>query len=70
MDIVVWLIVNVLFSILQDCGMHCYVRHTLSVTHYVFMLLFPCWQTWQGRAKLFNMPAMCAVMYVQQLLCA
>jgi hypothetical protein len=39
MDIVaVWLIDIVFFSFLQDCGMHCYVGHTLPVTHYLFTL--------------------------------
>jgi hypothetical protein len=33
MDIIaVWLDI-VLSPFLQDCGMHCYVVHTLSVTH-------------------------------------
>jgi hypothetical protein len=45
--------------------MHCYVRHKLSVTYYLFVLFF-CWQTWQGRANVFItrcMRAMCALMY-------
>jgi hypothetical protein len=33
----VWLI-DIVFSFLQDYGMHCYVGHALSVTQYLFTL--------------------------------
>jgi hypothetical protein len=36
---------------LQDCGMQCYVDHTLSATRCLFLLLFPCKQARLGRTK-------------------
>jgi hypothetical protein len=33
----VWMI-DIVFSFLQDCGMHCHVGHTVFVTHCLFKL--------------------------------